>query len=274
MAEETKSGVSGKSPGSKSHYDTSPRQFPFWRRIQIPIIAAAAIGLVRAVGPTLRIERLGFEHVKRFFVGGQPCIVAFWHRGLFPILWFARGRPIAVLTSANFDGQWAGRITQAMGLHLAVGSSTRGGLGALAVLEERLALGQHAAFAVDGPHGPRYVAKRGPVFLAQRSGCPIVCLHAHSERAFVLEKSWDKLQVSLPFSRVALVFSPPIMVPREADPETLNRKYAEMQRRLENIRDTAESWFQRSPAEQERDRILLNSPQGLGGLPGRSRLTL
>jgi len=254
-------------PAPKSHYDTTPRQFPFWRRIQIPIFATAAIGLVRSVGPTLRMEMLGRDHVKRAFTGGQPCIFSFWHRGLFPIIWFARGRPIAVLTSANFDGQWAGRITKSMGLHLAVGSSTRGGLGALSVLEDHLAQGQHAGFAVDGPHGPRYVAKRGPVFLAQRTGCPIICLHAHSERALTLKKTWDKLQISYPFSRVALVFSPPIAVPRDADPEMINRKYNEMQRRLEKVRDTAEAFFQHSPAEQERERAMLNGSWD-AGLPG------
>ncbi len=258
MTEETKSGDRQELPPPRSHYDNSPREFPFWRRIQIPIIATAAIGLVRSVAPTLRYERLGFEHVKRFFVGGQPCIFSFWHRGLFPILWFARGRPIAVLTSANFDGQWAGRITKSMGLEVAVGSSTRGGLGALGVLYERLLQGQHAAFAVDGPHGPRYVAKRGPVFLAQRSGCPIICIHAHSVSALTLN-SWDKLQISYPFSRVALVFSPPISVPTDADAAMLNRKYVEMQRRLEIIRDKAETFFTLSAAEQERERALLNT---------------
>src|SRR5215469_10881706 len=111
MTEEMKTGGRQDTSAYRSHYDTRPREFPFWRRIQIPIFAAAAIGLVRSVGPTLRIEELGRNHVKRPFVDGQPCIFSFWHRGLFPILWFARGRPIAVLTSANFDGQWAGRIT-------------------------------------------------------------------------------------------------------------------------------------------------------------------
>jgi lysophospholipid acyltransferase (LPLAT)-like uncharacterized protein len=265
MTDETKSGSPRVMP-VRNHFDTSLREFPFWRRIQIPIIATAAIGLVRAVGPTLRFERLGFDHVKRFFLGGQPCIFSFWHRGLFPILWFARSRPIAVLTSANFDGQWAGRITRSMGLSVAVGSSTRGGLGALGVLEERLREGQHAAFAVDGPHGPRYVAKRGPVFLAQRSGCPIICLHAHSDRALTLKKSWDKLQISYPFSRIAIAFSPPIYVPRDADSATIARKYAEMQRRLDVIRDKAESFFQLSAAEQERQRALLKSAWDVNSL--------
>jgi lysophospholipid acyltransferase (LPLAT)-like uncharacterized protein len=259
MTEETKSGAASEASAPKSHFDTSLRQFPFWRRIQIPIFAGAAVGLVRSVGPTLRIETLGLDHVKPFFLGGQPCIFSFWHRGLFPILWFARGRPIAVLTSANFDGQWAGRITKAMGLSLAVGSSTRGGLGGLAELETCLQAGQHAGFAVDGPHGPRYVAKRGPVFLAQRSGCPIICMHAYSQSALTLKKSWDKLQISYPFSRVALGFSPPIVVPRDADPELLNRKYFEMQRRLELIRDKAEAFFTRSAAEQDEDRAFFNS---------------
>src|SRR5689334_21317839 len=105
MVDEKKSEAANSNPAQTGHYDTSPRHLPFSRRIQIPIIAGAATGLVKMVGPTLRIDTLGIDHVKQFFTGGQPCIFAFWHRGLFPILWFARGRPIAVLTSANFDGQ-------------------------------------------------------------------------------------------------------------------------------------------------------------------------
>jgi hypothetical protein len=36
-------------------------------------------------------------------------------------------------------------------------------------------------------------------------------------------------------------------------------KHAEMQRMLERLRDTAESWFSLSPGERERERTSLNA---------------
>src|SRR5262245_31640081 len=78
MVDEKKSDATTSNPVDEGvqagHYDTSLRRLPFGRRIQIPIIAAAVTGLVRAVGPTLRIDVLGVDHVKKFFIGGQPCI--------------------------------------------------------------------------------------------------------------------------------------------------------------------------------------------------------
>src|ERR1700693_4346455 len=130
LSEETKTPAS-RGPRHTGIFDARAGQLSFWKRIQVPIFSSVAIALVRTIGPTLRIEALGLDHVKRPFVSGQPVIFCFWHRGLVPILWFPRRRPIAVLTSSHFDGQWAGRVTRAMGLELAMGSSTRGGLSGL-----------------------------------------------------------------------------------------------------------------------------------------------
>lgn len=241
-----------------AHFDTGRPRLPFWRRAQIPIIAGAAIALVRAIGPTLRIDTPGYAHTERIYAAGGRCIFSFWHRGLFPMLWNARNRSIVVLSSTNFDGQWAARVTRAMGFGVALGSSSRGGLRGLAVLADRIAEGHDAAFTVDGPRGPRYVAKPGPVLLAQRTRCPIICFHAHSESAYTFEKAWDRFQIPLPFSRVVAAFGPPIEVPANAGRDIVENKHAEMQRMLDQLRDTAENWYSLSAAERERERTRLD----------------
>ncbi|MFZ3201202.1 MAG: DUF374 domain-containing protein, partial [Candidatus Acidiferrales bacterium] len=133
------------------------------------------------------------------------------------------------------------------------GSSTRGGVEGLTAMARYLDAGRHVAFTIDGPRGPRYVAKPGPVILARRTGRPISVFHIGLERAHTFKKSWDLFRLPYPFSRAVMFVAPPIRVPTDADSETMKRKQAEMQAALERVRDAAESWFQLG--EEERDRI-------------------
>jgi hypothetical protein len=58
----------------------------------------------------------------------------------------------------------------------------------------------------------------------------------------------------MPFSRAAILFAPPIYVPKDASVELMEAKHAEMQRELERVRDIAEGWFSLSEAEREKYR--------------------
>lgn len=211
------------------------------------------------LGPTLRFDVVGRPNVVRVHESGRRCILAFWHRGILSATWWWRNRGIVVMNSTNFDGQWTRRVIEGVGFGTAQGSSTRGGLRGLAMMARQIEHGHDAAFTIDGPRGPRYVAKPGPVMLARRTGAPIVCFHVHPERAHTFEKSWDLFQVPHLFSRVALVIAPPIDVPPEAGRETVERKHAEMQQMLERVRDAGDSWFSLSSSEKERVRTRWDS---------------
>lgn len=241
------------------HYDTRLPQLSPWRRMQIPLIATAVYSVVRLLGPTLRFEVLGWQHAERVYASGHRIIWPFWHRCILPILWWARGRGIVVLNTTNFDGQWTRRVIERLGFGTAQGSSTRGGLRGLAVMAQRLEEGRDAGFTIDGPRGPRYIAKPGPAMLARRTGCPIITFHAGMESATTLENTWDLFRVPHPFSRVVLIFAPPIYVPKDAGRELLEARHAEMQRSLERVRDLAEGWFELSPPEQARLRAEWNA---------------
>jgi len=236
------------------HYDTRLPELPWSRRAQIPLIAGAVYSVIRALGPTLRYEVLGWQHAERTYAAKRRCIFAFWHRVIVPIAWWARHRGIVVMNTTAFDGQWTRKVIEWLGFGTAQGSSSRGGLRGLVVMAKHLEEGRDCAFTIDGPRGPRYVAKPGPVMLARKSGCPIVVFHIGVEHGKTFEKTWDQFLLPAPFARTVLLFARPIEVPMNASAELMEAKHAEMQRELERVRDIAEGWFTLSEEERERHR--------------------
>jgi lysophospholipid acyltransferase (LPLAT)-like uncharacterized protein len=252
----------GNDPGSREvslHYDTRLPQLPWSRRIQIPIIAALVYSVICVLGPTLRFEVLGWHHARDVHASGRRCIWAFWHRVIIPISWWARDMGIVVMNTTAFDGQWTRKVIEWLGFGTAQGSSSRGGLRGLAVMAKRIEEGKDCAFTIDGPRGPRYIAKPGPVMLARRTGCPITVFHIGVECGKTFEKTWDHFLLPVPFSRAVVIFAPPIEVPQNADANAMEVKHNEMQKELERVRDIAEAWFTLPESDRNRYRAEFGS---------------
>jgi hypothetical protein len=250
----TTSGEVQSSANAKSVFEAKTPELSRWRRMQIPAIAWAVYWVIRVIGPTLRVEIIGVHNAIQIRDTGEPGIGAFWHRCIFPAVWIWRKRGIVVMNTVNFDGQWTRRVIERLGFGTAQGSSSRGAIEGLTIMGKRLEEGKHVAFTIDGPHGPRYVAKPGPVILARRSGRPISVFHVGVEHGRTFKKAWDLFRLPFPFSRVVMFVAPPIDVPVNAESDVLHQKQAEMQAALERVRDAAESWFELSERERERVR--------------------
>ena len=190
--------------------------------------------LIRAVGSTLRFEVEGREHWDEAARAGRLPIYTFWHDRIFAGTYFFRRRRIVIMTSQSFDGEYIARFIQRLGYGAVRGSSTRGGVGALVELTRLVRKGCPAGFSIDGPRGPRHVAKMGALLLAKKTGQAVLPFGVNAERFWSL-KSWDRMQIPKPFSRVCVRFAPPIHVPAEADEETLHAKRDELQRALEEV---------------------------------------
>jgi len=221
--------------------------------MQIPVIAAVVYWFIRLLGPTLRVEVVGVHNAIQIRSAGEPGIGAFWHRCILSAAWIWRERDIVVLNTVNFDGQWTRRVIERLGFGTAQGSSTRGGVEGLSAMAQHLEAGRNVAFTIDGPRGPRFVAKPGAVILARRSGRPISPFHVAVKHAVTFKRAWDHFQVPLPFSKVVMFVGPPVRVPTDADSDMMKSKQAELQSALECVRDVAESWFGLS--EEERDAV-------------------
>jgi len=219
--------------------------------MQIPIIAWLVYAIVRLIGPTLRLEVVGVHNALQIREGGEKGIGAFWHRCIFPAVWIWRNRGIVVLNTVNFDGQWTRRVIERLGFGTVQGSSSRGGSQGLADMAKKLEEGHHVAFTIDGPRGPRYIAKAGPVILARRTGAPISVFHIGLKYGYTFKRSWDLFRLPLVFTPAVMFVAPPIRVPADADSDTVNKKQAEMQAALERVRDLAESWFKLTEGERD-----------------------
>lgn len=219
--------------------------------MQIPVIAAIAYNVVRLIGPTLRLEILGVHNAVQIRERAEPAIGAFWHRSIFPAIWIWRNRRIVVLNTVNFDGQWTRRVIERLGFGTAQGSSSRGAIEGLTSLAHHLEQGRHVALTIDGPRGPRYIAKPGPVILARRTGKPISVFHIAVKSGHTFRKSWDLFRLPYPFSQAVMVCAPPIRVALDADSATVKQKQADVQAALERVKDIAESWFDLT--EEQRD---------------------
>ena len=61
------------------------------------------------------------------------------------------------------------------------GSSSRGAREGLLGLKDVIETGRTAIFTADGPRGPIYQTKMGPIKLAQMTGAPIGAFHLEPE---------------------------------------------------------------------------------------------
>jgi lysophospholipid acyltransferase (LPLAT)-like uncharacterized protein len=146
------------------------------------------------------------------------------------------------MTSQNFDGEYIARIIQRHGYGAARGSSSRGASRALVEMIRCLRHGADTAFTIDGPRGPRFVAKPGAVLLAKATGAAILCFHIALRKAYVFRKTWDQTQIPCPFGRAAVFIAPPILVSPEANEEEQTRKHQEVQAALDQLRERGEAW--------------------------------
>ncbi len=223
----------------------APRKSYFTRWQQFQIFVAGWIGTfaVSVVGRTLRWETYGWENWETARKAGKGIIYTFWHREICPATWFWRKRGIVVMTSQNFDGEYIARIIQRHGYGAARGSSSRGASAALVEMVRRLREGHDAAFTIDGPRGPRFVAKSGSVLLSKATGAAILCFHIAVKKAYVFERSWDQFQIPHLFSRAAVFIAPPLVVDPDADESSITTKQKEVQATLESLQQRGEAWL-------------------------------
>ena len=150
-----------------------------------------------------------------------PVIFALWHNRIFtlpPIWWRTAGnsRKSVVLTSASKDGAMLARAMAVFGIGAVRGSSSRRAVAALIGMKRALKDGLDVCITPDGPRGPRYGFHAGVIKLAESSGVPIIPIHAVYSSAWRL-KTWDRLVIPRPFSRITVIFDEMLVVPPKLD---------------------------------------------------------
>jgi len=180
----------------------------------------------------------------------DPVLLTCWHQDLFYtfsyLTRYAKRRPIAVLVSRSEDGEIVAGLLAWFGFIPVRGSSSRGGATAFSQLCDRVKIDRSvAAIVCDGPRPPARLAKRGIITLSRLTGRPIYMLRSWATRQHIFEKSWPRLALVLPFSRIVVMMDGPLSVPPQAGEEDEERFRLELQDRLNRLAAASENYFNR-----------------------------
>ena len=182
---------------------------------QIEIISRLAGSILRLWFATCRVEIINNEVHERYLKNDENAIGATWHRGAIFMIYFYGPYHPTFLLSRSKDGEYLARFAERMGITVVRGSSTRGAAPALhAMIQLLKRQGGKFATVLDGPQGPRYVAKPGMIVVAQKTGVPILPVAWSSTRVYTFMKSWDRTMLPLPFSLIKVAYGDPIYVPK------------------------------------------------------------
>ena len=211
-----------------------------WQKFLLWLISHASYLAISLIGPTLRYS-ISWEDPPSspHAIYEKSTIYSFWHRAVFACTWLWRKTGIAVMVSHSFDGEYIARTIEKLGFVPIRGSSSRGGAAALLRMSSYLDRGNSVAFTIDGPRGPKHVAKPGPLLLSRVRALPIAAFYVALSDAWVLN-TWDALMIPKPFSKALVRFSGKIRVPADADEAEMVEFHRQLQAALERVTTFAE----------------------------------
>lgn len=198
--------------------------------------------LVDLLFKTARIETVGFEKVAAV-INSRRFIFAFWHSRILLISYLYQGWRAVVLVSQSKDGEFIARVVQRQGHEPVRGSTTRGGLQALAQMIKKLKEASRPAGIIpDGPQGPRFKVQPGVIMLAKKTGLPIVPISYSASRMKVFN-SWDRFLFPMPFANCRVIYGDPIRVPANADPPAITDCGQRLEQELRRITEAADRFY-------------------------------
>ncbi|PRD41792.1 hypothetical protein C5748_19210 [Phyllobacterium phragmitis] len=238
-----------------------------WRSIRGPLARSAVVKsalvwlisaylkFVHATNPRLEGSKDPGE-LKRDY---SPLIVTCWH-GQHLMAPFLRpeGLELVAMFSRSADAELNARVAERLGLQTVRGSGGRGsrsriekgGARALLALKNALKQGKSTAIIADIAHGKAREAGQGVILLGKLSGRPIVPIGYAFSRRKILEKTWDKTAIPLPFGRSVVVTCEPVLVPEDADDAVLEAKRVELTEKLNAVTADAYGRLEHAAPEQ------------------------
>ncbi len=206
--------------------------------------APLTLGLMRALWSTYRFRVSGGETLEAAAASGRPVVLVFWHEALAVCGWYMQRlirlglRPIFVISPSR-DGEFAMRMLERIGGKAVRGSATRSGVQAMRGLYRAVTRDERSAvIPADGPRGPRRHCKQGAVMLARLAEVPVIPIAFEASPSWRL-RTWDRLLIPPPFSRIAIAVGNAMTVPRDLETDELESETRRLETRLLELGETA-----------------------------------
>lgn len=190
------------------------------RRVSLWLGPVLASGLIRGLRRLLRFSYVNHQVVRALHREGRPYVHAFYHDQLlmmtYSYLGQEHGRRLAVLSSRHRDGEYISRTLERFGHLMVRGSTGRGGAAGLKEMIRHLRAGRDAAFATDGPRGPRHRVQIGVIEAARLGGAPVVPVAFASSKKKLCDPGMPSKSPCLPGGRCSSTVSRSRLLPTPA----------------------------------------------------------
>jgi hypothetical protein len=189
---------------------------------------------------TIRTKILNPELDKKFRTEPGRAVLTLWHSHLFYLTYHYRGNPhLCIFVSPSSDGDLIANVGKMFGYKVVRGSSFKNTIPGTRDCIKLLRREYKVGVIADGSRGPRHQAQPGTVQLSRITNSPVYALTWYANFKYEFS-SWDKFILPLPFSKVTLNFGSPIILPPDADKETIQQKQDELTHLLNQLTEECE----------------------------------
>lgn len=198
-----------------------------WSELKLKLIAFWGKLFILTLGYTWKVKI-----IDRANLGKQNALYAFWHGRLLIPTYTHRNKNFYCLISQHRDGEYISKIVEGLGHNSVRGSTTRGGTKAILQLIERGSGGVNLAITPDGPKGPKHFLKPGLLYIAFKTGLPIIPVGSGASK-YIRFKSWDNFLLPLPLSKCVVLLDAPIYIKTLKNIEKKKEKIEAILKRLQ-----------------------------------------
>ena len=216
------------------------------------LLAMILGGYLWLVLKTVRWRIVGRPTADALLADPRGFIVCFWHGriaasvGAQPLC--RPARDTRVIISLSEDGEFVARAMEMIDLPAFRGSSRRSkdprrrhsGGAAYRQSLDWVRKGGILILTPDGPRGPNEQMAEGAVRMASRTGAAVLLMGLAARPAARL-KTWDRMELPLPFGRGVIVFDGPLFAPEKLDARAMTALRREWSARLTAANQAAEA---------------------------------
>jgi hypothetical protein len=177
-----------------------------------------------------RFDEVDADYTRQYVLHKRRNVIfAFWHNRLFYMTYFLatrylwRGHKVVVFSSYSKDGEIMAGLESSLGAAVVRGSTSKGAIEGLINLYRKALSGYSPVITPDGPRGPKYEVQDGILFLAKKTGFPIIPI-SYTADQFYRFKSWDRFIVPLPFAHIKVIYGEPIIASDDMGKEELRKQ--------------------------------------------------
>ena len=221
------------------------------RRVRNYLAGILGPPLVRLWAWSLRQRVLSEElEEKDGWITVPGLIVLVWHQRFFTLA-TSLAKALAdfpdtgfkTLTSPHADGEMMARIVKGLGLEVIRGSTTRKSVSAVRELLRTHHEDVRIVITPDGPRGPPRKIQQGAIYLASKTGLPILVTGIGLSSSWTFN-SWDRFKLPRPFSRTLLRCGKLIRIPADLDREGIEEWRVKVEKTMCEFGDDTDDRFE------------------------------